>query len=89
MDPADVGLDLVVDGELVVVDHLEHLMQSSIDLALSHIIALTSILIDLIHICSEDEHIIFADLFGNFNIGAIHGTDDDGTIHNEFHVGGT
>jgi hypothetical protein len=63
-------------------------MQSPIDLTLSRLITHPPILIDLFHIRSEYEHIVFSDFLSNFNISAIHRANNDRSIHNEFHVGG-
>jgi hypothetical protein len=63
-------------------------MQSPIDLTLSRLITHPPILIYLFHIRSEYEHIVFPYFLSNFNISAIHRANNDGSIHNEFHIGG-
>ena len=36
---------------------------------------------------SEDEHVLFSEFFGNLDVGTVHGTDDESTVHDELHVG--
>jgi len=49
----------------------------------SHLVAKT---IDFINKCTENEHIFWSNFFSDFNVSSVHGTDDERTVENEFHV---
>ena len=63
-------------------------MQSAVNLALARVVTQSSVLVDLVHISSKDEHIFLANFLSNFNISTVHCTDDKRTIHDKLHVGG-
>ena len=86
LNPANVGLDFVVHREFIVEYHLEDLLQSAVNLALAGFVTQSTVVVDLINIGSEDEHIFFSNFLSNFNISTVHSTYDEGTVHNEFHV---
>ena len=35
---------------------------------------------------TKNEHVFFANFLGNFDIGAVHGPNDEAAIHHELHV---
>lgn len=45
-------------------------------------------LVDLVNLRTKNKHVVNTHLLGDFNVGTVHGSDDETTIHNEFHIAG-
>lgn len=67
-------------------DGLEDSVQFSTEIVSLTLIKLLSDFVYAINSFSENEHVLFTYLFSNLDVGAIHGTNDETTVHNEFHV---
>lgn len=50
------------------------------------LVALQSLLWDLLCIQAKDEHVVSTDLLCNLHIGTIHGSNDEAAVHHELHV---
>lgn len=68
-------------------DGLEYSIQFSTEIISLTLIKLLSNFVYAINSFSENEHVLFTYLFSNLDVGAIHGTNNEATVHNEFHVG--
>lgn len=68
-------------------DGLEDSLQFSTKVISLTLIKLLSNFVYAIYSFSENEHVLFAYLFSDLDVGAIHGTNNKTTVHNEFHVG--
>ena len=44
--------------------------------------------LDLLGQVAEEVDVVFADLAGDFDVGAVAGADDEAAVHDEFHAGG-
>lgn len=70
-------------------DGFENSTQSSSEIISLTLIKLLSDFIYTLDSFSENEHVLFTYLFSDFDVGAIHGTDNETTVHDEFHIGGS
>mmetsp|Transcript_63786 Transcript_63786/g.205543 ORF Transcript_63786/g.205543 Transcript_63786/m.205543 type:complete len:397 (-) Transcript_63786:1407-2597(-) len=79
--------NIVTQRELAALDHVEHFLQPPVD----GVMALLRPGLDVRHFrlqAPEDEHCVLAALSADLNVCAIHGADDEATVHDEFHVRG-
>ena len=73
-------------SEVVIKNSIEYSLKSTSNMSNIASRQLFSPLVNSINKFSEDEHVLLSNLLCNFNIGSIHGTNNNGSIHNEFHV---
>lgn len=70
-------------------DRVEDSLQSTTNIVSLSFVHLLANAVDTIDALTENEHVLLANLFGNFDVGAVHGTDNEAAVHDKLHVGGT
>ena len=87
VDQVNEGLGVSTEGSTF--DGLINTTKSASDItAITRPHCVTSIL-HLLHVLTEDEHVLYANLLSDLNVGTIHSTDDKAAIHHELHIGGS
>ena len=66
---------------------IEDFLQSASNISSLPLLQCLSNLCHPINPVAEDEHILLSNLLSNLNICSVHRADDQGTIHDEFHIG--
>ena len=75
-------------GELAVANCLENGLQSAVDRVVT-LLRLCCNAGNLVLQTAKDEHGVFTTLLTNLNVGAIHGTNNQATVHDKLHIGGS
>jgi len=70
-------------------DGIEDSAQSTSEVSSLSFVELLSNSANSGNILSEDEHVLLSDFLGNLDVGTVHGSDNETTVHDEFHVGGS
>lgn len=70
-------------------DSIENSLQTAADVVSSTLVHCFLASSDALDILSKDEHVLSTDLFGNLDISAVHGSDNETAVHYELHVGST
>lgn len=68
-------------------DGVHDSLQSSSDVSSLSFVELLSDFVDTVNSLSEDEHVVLSNLLSDLNIGAIHGSNNKTSVHDELHVG--
>lgn len=67
-------------------DGIPNSLQSSTKISSLSFVKLLSNSANSSDILTKDEHVLNTDFFGNLNVGTVHGSNNESTIHDEFHV---
>ena len=70
-------------------DGIEDSLQSTSEVSSLSFVELLSNSANSSNILSEDEHVLLSDFLGNLDVSTVHGSDNETTVHDEFHVGGS
>lgn len=81
----DVVHDLDV-AEEAALDSLEYSAESRSDVASLTFIKLLTDSVNTFDTLTENKHILLSNLFCDFNVGTVHGSDNKRSIHDEFHI---
>ena len=68
-------------------DGVKDSLQSSSDVSSLTLVELLSDFVDSLNSLSEDEHVVLSNLLCNLNIGTIHGSNNESSVHDKLHVG--
>ena len=77
-------------SEFALSDGLDDLLEGLGDIVLgSRSAHVVSHVVDFIDLSSKDEDVFFSDFLEDFYVGSVEGSDDETSVHDEFHVGGS
>lgn len=87
-DCVDQLTEFLLPSEHAVLDGVEDLSKGTTDvLVWVHVSHSFSESFDFSDSGAEDEFVFFSDFFADFDVGTVHGTEEDAAVHDELHVG--
>ena len=86
-ESTDIIVDIIIKrAKLAVKNCSEDIFEAAINLAGSSSVVKSAIMVNLVDIGSENEHVLLANFLSDLNISTIHGTNDNAAIHDKFHA---
>ena len=81
------GVNNISVTEEAGLDGVEDSLQSTTDIVSLALVNLLTDAVNAIDALTENEHVLLTNLFGDLDVGTIHGTNNEATVHDELHVG--